>query len=252
MGLKLLIADDEDSIRHGVSKYISMHTDIFDKIYEAADGGQALDIIIGNQPEVLIIDVQMPIMNGLDVMKKAAQSNLHPLTIILSGYDEFSYAQKAMKLGAKEYLLKPVRAKEILESIENICNEAFGIGAKKEEDIVKKSPEEKTSGDRFALMAHEYLVEHFREDIWQAGVAELLGISSSYLSTAFVKKYGNSFSDELNKIRVERACPYLLQTDMKTYEVAFKVGFKDEKYFSKTFKKYTGQNPREYRKSHMD
>ena len=113
MSVKLLVADDEEVIRRGVAKYIRLHTDRFDKIYEAENGQEAIDLLLKYQPDILLLDVQMPLKNGLDVMKEAERAGLHPIVVILSGYDEFKYAQQALRFGAKEYLLKPARAADI-------------------------------------------------------------------------------------------------------------------------------------------
>ena len=92
MSINILIADDEDMIRRGVAKYMKLHTDRFDKIYEAENGQEAIDLLLKYQPEFMILDVQMPLKTGLDVMKEAKKVGIHPITVILSGYDEFVYA----------------------------------------------------------------------------------------------------------------------------------------------------------------
>ena len=85
-------------------KYIRLHTDRFDKIYEAENGQEAIDLLLKYQPDILLLDVQMPLKNGLDVMKEAGRRAYIHL-VILSGYDEFKYAQQALRFRAKEYLL---------------------------------------------------------------------------------------------------------------------------------------------------
>ena len=97
--------------------------------------------------------------------------------------------------------------------------------------------------------AKEYIGEHYMEDISLGDIAEILGISVGYLSTLFNKELQSSFNDYVNGIRIERACCYLDQNYFKTYEIAYKVGFRDEKYFSKVFKKIKGITPKEYRNS---
>ena len=74
MSVKLLVADDEEVIRRGVAKYIRLHTDRFDKIYEAENGQEAIDLLLKYQPDILLLDVQMPLKNGLDVMKEAQRA----------------------------------------------------------------------------------------------------------------------------------------------------------------------------------
>lgn len=243
MSIKLLIADDEDTIRNGIAKYIQLHTDRFDKIYLAANGQEALEIIFRTKPDIMFLDVQMPLKDGIEVMQEAKRAGILPYTMILSAYDEFKYCQQALRLGAREYLLKPVRSSDILQMVNHAADELFGT----EENGSIGTTEEKNS---IVELAREYVEEHYYENIMLADVAQKVGISTGYLSTLFQKQLSKGFVDYLNEIRIEHACTYLRQNSLKTYEIAYKVGFKDEKYFSKVFKKITGQSPSEYRKLH--
>lgn len=241
MSIKLLIADDEDTIRNGIAKYIQLHTDRFDKIYLASNGKEALDIILRDKPDILLLDVQMPLMTGIEVMQEAKRADALPYTVILSAYDEFRYCQQALRLGAKEYLLKPVRSSDILQMANRAADELFGPV----EQIQIESTEEK---NYLVELAREYVEEHYYENLMLADVAQKVGISSGYLSTLFQRQLSKGFIDYLNEIRIEHACTYLRQNYLKTYEIAYKVGFRDEKYFSKVFKKIKGQSPSEYRR----
>lgn len=241
MGIKLLVADDEDTIRNGIAKYIQLHTDRFDKIYLAGNGQEALDIIFRDKPDIMFLDVQMPLKNGIEVMQEAGRAGVLPYTMILSAYDEFKYCQQALRLGAKEYLLKPVRSSDILMMANNAADELFGAEKKDKAE----SAEEK---NHLVELAREYVEEHYYKNLMLADVAQKVGISAGYLSTLFQKQLSKGFVDYLNEIRVEHACTYLRQTYLKTYEIAYKVGFRDEKYFSKVFKKIKGRSPSEYRK----
>lgn len=243
MSIKLLIADDEDTIRNGIAKYIQLHTDRFDKIYLAANGQEALEIIFRTKPDIMFLDVQMPLKDGIEVMQEAKRAGILPYTMILSAYDEFKYCQQALRLGAREYLLKPVRSSDILQMVNHAADELFGT----EENGSIGTTEEKNS---IVELAREYVEEHYYENIMLADVAQKVGISPGYLSTLFQKQLSKGFVDYLNEIRIEHACTYLRQNSLKTYEIAYKVGFKDEKYFSKVFKKIKGQSPSEYRKLH--
>lgn len=240
MSIKLLIADDEESIRNGIRNYVRLHTDRIEQIYLAQNGQQALDAIIQYQPQIMLLDIQMPVMNGIEVMKEAAKAGILPRTIILSGYDDFKYAQQAIRYGVEEYVLKPCRSTEVMRLLNKIIDEICG-GESRE-----KMPE--ISSNAIVNQAVEYMHEHYNEELTLVDVAEKVGISSGYLSTLFTQNLGSGFIDTLNGIRVERACVYLQQNQMKTYEVAFKVGFRDEKYFSRIFKKVTGVTPSEYKK----
>lgn len=240
MAIKLLVTDDEDGIRRGVAKYIELHTSRFERIYEAENGQEAIELMLKYHPEVLLLDVQMPLKNGIDVMKEAERVGLHPIVVILSGYDEFAYAQQALRLGAREYLLKPVRASDILSCLNRLVDETFG----REESTL---PEEEFQSNQIVKRAVEYITEHYMENITSSEVSEAVGSSAGYLSTLFTQNLECGFVDYLNRVRVERACGYLEQSFLKTYEIAYKVGFRDEKYFSKVFKKIQGVTPKEYR-----
>lgn len=241
MSIKLLIADDEDTIRNGIAKYIQLHTDRFDKIYLASNGQEAVDIIYRNKPDIMFLDVQMPLMDGIEVMQEVKRADILPYTMILSGYDEFKYCQQALRLGAKEYLLKPVRSSDILQMVNQAADELFGAP----ENTQTEPSEEK---NHLVELAKEYVEEHYYKNIMLVDVAQKVGISAGYMSTLFQRELSKGFVDYLNEIRIEHACTYLQQNYLKTYEIAYKVGFKDEKYFSKVFKKLKGQSPSEYRK----
>lgn len=242
MSIKLLIADDEDTIRNGIAKYIQLHTDRFDKIYLASNGQEALDIIFRDKPDIMFLDVQMPLKDGIEVMQEAKRADILPYTMILSGYDEFKYCRQALRLGAREYLLKPVRSSDILQMVNRAADEVSGMP----EDAGNELADEKNP---LVELAKEYIAEHYYENLMLADVAQKAGVSAGYLSTLFQKQLSKGFVDYLNEIRIERACTYLQQNYLKTYEIAYKVGFRDEKYFSKVFKKVKGQSPSEYRKS---
>ena len=244
MGIKLLIADDEDPIRNGIAKYIQLHTDRFDKIYLAANGREALDTIFRAKPDIMFLDVQMPMMTGIEVMQEAGRADALPYTMILSAYEEFKYCQQALRLGAREYLLKPVRSSGLLQMANRAADELFGG----EEEIQIDSAEEKNV---LVELAREYVEEHYYENLMLTDVAQKAGISAGYLSTLFQRQLSRGFVDYLNEIRIEHACAYLRQNYLKTYEIAYKVGFRDEKYFSRVFKKIKGLSPSEYRKQNQ-
>lgn len=240
METTLLIVDDEENILSRIEKYIRNNMSCFSEIYTALNGQEALDIIFRFKPDVMLLDVQIPIKNGLEVMKEAQEKGECPKTIILSGYDTFSYAQQALRLGAFDYLLKPCRSTEICERL----RAALGIEEK------EQKPEETERMENPVLRtARKYIKEHLTENLSLSDAAEKAGVSTAYLSTLFSQHMGCGFVDYLNKKRIEYACHYMADGEMRIYEIAFKAGFRDEKYFSRVFKKIVGQSPSEYRKS---
>jgi two-component system response regulator YesN len=159
--------------------------------------------------------------------------------VILSGYDTFSYAQQALRMGAVDYLLKPCRSTELLQTLEAIVSP----------EILQKPETQMKEGNLLVHAAIEYMRDNLDKELNQTLVAEKVGVSPSYLSTLFTQKLGYGFIDYLNKMRIDCACDYMHDGRMKIYEIAFKVGYHDEKYFSKVFKKVTGYSPTAYRTS---
>jgi two-component system response regulator YesN len=245
MSIKLLIADDEDVIRNGIAKYVQLHTDRFDKIYLASNGQEAIETIFRDKPDIMLLDVQMPLKDGIEVMQEAKRAGIMPCTLILSGYDEFRYCQQAIRYGARDYLLKPIRSSDILHKINEAADDLFGI----EIAVAEKQSGEK---NRLVELAKEYMAENYFENLTLVNVAQKVGITAGYLSTLFSQKVDKGFVDYLNELRIDHACTYLQQDYLKTYEIAYKVGFNDEKYFSKVFKKIIGQSPSEYRKANRN
>jgi len=241
----LLIADDEAKIRNGILTYLRVHADFLTEIYEAENGSQALDIIYKKHPDAMLLDVQMPEKDGFQVMKEAIRGDVCPKTIILSGYDEFKYAQSALRLGALDYILKPCRPTEIVEKLKTL----FELSEEEEKNTSGAGNE--VERNSVIEAAKEYIHDHYETDMTLVSIAEQVRVSPTYLSSLFSKYEQCGFVDYLSKYRIEQSKMYLHDTSLKTYEVAYKVGFRDEKYYSKVFKKLTGMSPSEYRKSFM-
>ncbi len=243
MSLKLLIAEDEDVIRNSMAKYIRLHTDRFDHIYLAKNGQEAIDIILTHRPDIMLLDIQMPGKNGIDVMRESKEAGAMPLVIILSGYDDFKYAQQALRMGAKDYMLKPSRSSDILKAIHGLADLVEGE---------KKTENKDEISNTFVKQAVEYIRENYHENIDLQDAADAVGITAGYLSTLFTQNLSIGFVEYLNRLRVDHACAYLKQGYFKTYEIAYKVGFRDDKYFTKVFKKVMGMSPSDYKKLKED
>lgn len=115
--LKLLIADDERIIRETISSLIDWNALDVELIGLCSNGLEAYDMIIDESPDIVMTDIKMPGMNGLELIRNISETNLDTQFIILSGYGEFEYAKEAMKYGVKHYILKPCDEEQISESI---------------------------------------------------------------------------------------------------------------------------------------
>ena len=178
-------------MRNGITKYIQLHTDRYEKIYGAKNGQEALDFIFRYRPDIMLLDVQMPVMNGIEVMQAAHRGGILPNTIILSGYDEFRYAQQAVRFGAREYMLKPSRSSDILKKINELADDVFGPENEEPPVIIQKN--------QLVELAKEYMDEHYFENLSLNDIAGKIGISPAYLSSLFSQQAGITLIDYLNE-----------------------------------------------------
>lgn len=107
---KVLIADDEEIIRRGIAYFLKKDPEI-QVVAQAEDGEMALDQAMEYRPDLLFVDINMPFLNGLDFIEKLKAVQPDALIIVITGYDDFKYAQKALRLGVFDYLLKPIMEK---------------------------------------------------------------------------------------------------------------------------------------------
>lgn len=120
---KLLLVDDEIIIREGIEKMIPLERYGIQIMGGCSNAFEALDYMLDEMPDILICDIKMPKMDGLELIRKAKSLYPNIQTIVLSGYDEFEFAREALKLGVKEYLLKPCEKSELLSALERVCND---------------------------------------------------------------------------------------------------------------------------------
>ena len=244
--IRLLIVEDEEIIRKGLVCSIDwLKHDI--GVLEAANGAEGLAAIRSLRPEVVVTDIKMPIMDGIEMLERADGEGFDFAAVILTSYGEFDYAQRAIKVGVADYLLKPVDEDQLLASV---------LKAREQTEKRREStrPELPLSGELFpAGPCSEYVeaaaarIKHdYMNKLSIEAIAEEFGISPSYLSRKFKDELGRTFLDLLNMYRVQRAVAALAGTGARVYEVAEQTGFADYKHFCSVFKKYTGLAPTEF------
>lgn len=359
--LRLAIIDDEEETRQIMVNFIDWENYGITVIGEASDGLVAYDLINSQHPDIVLIDIQMPGMTGLEVLEKIRlEGTISPAFIIMSGYDDFEYARKALSLNAVEYLLKPFRPDDVIMAIQKSIKhlelirgsiqasssavntmKPLGGGAidfsllhypSKEErrllDSLKTNTQDAVLTDlkcfwdclcelnsseesrlncavilyvevcRFLLergsrfskpyfdhwdnspgeisqniyqtleeimleaislietgdgshiyvnSAIQYIQAHYNENLSLENVAAAISLSASYLSSLFSKVLGTTFIGYVQSVRIETAKELLRTTTLKVYEIAYQVGYDDEKYFSQVFRKAEGISPSQFR-----
>jgi two-component system, response regulator YesN len=385
MGYKLVIADDEHLIIKNLTQIIDWQRLDCEIVGTAQNGQEALEIVENNKVDLLLTDISMPRMTGIELLKKINSMVHKPIVILISGYDDFEYAKEGLKHNAWDYILKPIDyeelqscaeraieklkkrkiseyehekyviyelittgeidsqvinkkhtyfsmvvktntkniesiiinnkgsflnkntklfvyrmsdeaiivvaelsncltgqvkmfgdhfAKHILNGVSENCVMAIGkavdclfdikhsfnharelmkyenfiSGNIITEELLKEETKVKQSSVDLVDEALTYIRNHFQTDIGIEQVAEQVGLSVSYFSLLFKQRTGITFLDYLTNLRIEYACLFLENSDLKTYEIAQKVGYTDQRYFSQVFKKRMKRTPSEYRK----
>jgi two-component system, response regulator YesN len=385
MGYKVLIADDEPLILRNLSQVIDWQSLDCEIIGTAQNGREAFELLEKERIDLLLTDISMPEMTGIELLKRLQALPYKPITLLISGYDEFEYAKEAIKNNALDYLLKPIDYEELQECIERAVeklnnqkiseydyekfliyelitmekvspdvpnkNQPYMAMAVKthekniesaiqqlhdsylkwntklyvyrmsDEDVIvvleftsdvpvsiDKSVEEMANhliqetsqkcvvsiGKSVDCLFHirksvdharelikfdafikssiitdehikaeyktkqtaadqmdeaiDYIKTHFEQDLGIEQVAEHVGLSISYFSSLFKQRTGVTFLEYLTDVRVNYACLLLENLELKTYEIAQKVGYTDQRYFSQVFKKKLKKTPSEYRK----
>jgi len=372
----LLLVDDEKPIREKLINNTDWTGNDY-QVFAAADGAEALEIIKNKGIDILVTDIQMPKLSGMNLIEKARESSSQLKVIVISGFAEFEYAQKSIRFGVNEYLLKPFRSKKLLEvvnkardelieeknneqrlaslraemssyinenklnsiynwliddqffqhqslimdridlnavlkrgsrddilkTVNKIIDELESVDLNREKlyvvlnnlilesfkiikdldyrvedllEIINKERIEKIDSENlkeieiilkeFLLRLHdlisfnpddknqqiisemkEYIAANYQDGITLSEMARKFNLSSGHLSNLFHEETGESFSDYLNMIRLNKAKELLKTTDDKIYQIADQLGFNDAYYFSSWFKKLVGASPTTYR-----
>jgi two-component system response regulator YesN len=258
--LKVVVVEDEQLVRKGLILTTPWNNYGFEVVGEAKNGLEGLELARKIVPDLVITDIRMPMMDGLALIKELS-GEISAEYLIISGFNEFEYAKQAMKLGVKDYLLKPIDDRELEEALIRIGNT---IRSQKENRKVRDNLDQ-LSGSKAMLFkeylqgnelkvtenyvreAIQYLKEHFKEDLNIKDISARLRISDSYLSRLFKLETGHTFVEYLTNYRISKAIELLKDKTIKVYEVSGMVGYADSRYFSMLFHKYVGLTPSEFR-----
>lgn len=246
--LKVLVVDDEKLVRKGIVLGIDWLALDCMVVAEASNGLEGLEAAQKYNPDLIITDIRMPKMDGIEMLKRLREINKDVHVIFLSAYSDFSYAQKAVKLAASDYLLKPFQDGELEETVlrvqKNILN-----ARKQDNDNIKEVGIILKKGDKskYVMEAIDYVAKHYNDRNMSVDtIAESLGISGGHLSRIFKKETDYTIMSYITHYRIHTAMNLLCNCRYKVYEVAELVGYRDITYFSSIFKKMVGVSPSEY------
>ena len=237
----IMIVEDEYLVRQGIASLVNYEQFGMQVISQAENGIEAWQKFQDNPADILLTDLNMPQMNGLELSKLVRDQAPKCHIVFLTGYDDFDYARTAIKLGADDYLLKPFSKDDVEEMLAKVQTKLDK--ERKKAQIQNLVDQGQHSELEEAI--HERLAD---SELSLKNLAFQLGFSPSYLSVLIKKELGLPFQDYLIQERMKKAKLLLLTTDLKIYEIAEQVGFEDMNYFSQRFKQVVGLTPRQFKK----
>lgn len=246
MAINVLLVDDEKLEQVLIKKGYDWGANGFEIIGEANSGKEALEYARMEKPDIVITDISMPQMDGLELSEKLLEINPDCYIVIVTGYREFDCAQRAVKIGVEDFLLKPIDMKEIAEITNKIKGKILDKrGVISEKDDFKERVKLR---NRVVKNALEYVDGNlFNPDLSLKTVAAAIYVNESYLSRVFKKEMKMSLIEYITKSRIKTSIKLINTTDLRVYEIAEAVGFKDSHYFSVCFKKQTGITIKEFK-----
>ncbi|SDX34236.1 helix-turn-helix domain-containing protein [Paenibacillus sp. CF384] len=249
--MKLLIVEDEAPILRGLLRKINQFHTPFTDITGASGAAEALETLRQHGADLVMTDINMPEMNGLELIQTAKNEGLCSRFIILSGYDDFSYARDALRLQVIDYLLKPIDDEQLEELLTRLGQAALAEHEKHEAEeqetfteVAEHDYVEKPEASKQML---EYIEANYVRDLSLSSVAEHVGLHPNYVSHLFKKETGMNVLAYIQQLRVIKAKELLIsRPSLPLSEVAMQTGFESQRHFFKVFKKHTNMTPRQF------
>ena len=255
--IKVLIADDEPLFRELLRTMIDWEAHGFSIAGEVKNGREALEQVERLRPELVMADISMPFMNGLDFGEQVRKFPFNVHIIYVTGHADFSFTQRAIRLGADDYLLKPFNANELTVALsrvrQRILQEESGPA---ESDVATAGGMHlapgapKSRAQRLVEDARRYIEAHYPDDALSVeALAAGLHVNPGYLRAIFRKECNLTVVDCIVGIRMQHAADLIRAGGIRFSDVAEKVGIPDAAYFSKAFKRHFHVTPSEFENS---
>lgn len=239
--MRLMIVEDEQRARRGLKSIINTVTQEHEVVAEASNGQSALELLKAIKVDVVFTDIKMPFMDGLSLIREVRNLGLDTKFVIITAYEEFEYARKAISLGVTDYLVKPL----IMEDITGVLETLSVKENKKQESTVSlcsRYPDVHPVVSR----ALKRIESGYAEALGLKEISKELEVSPEYFSSLFKKNTGESFVRFIRNYRIEIAKTFYCFGNVPKDEVPYKVGFSDEKYYKRVFKEVVGTSVSEF------
>jgi two-component system response regulator YesN len=250
---RILIAEDEEISRLALRRICERSGCPVEVAAEVSTGRQVLEAIELARPDIILMDVVMPGMDGLAAARAVRERYPATRIVIVSAHENFEYAQQALRLGATDYLLKPVRPEQLVELLKRLCADRDGEQAQTSIETPPRqdAQEQAQEGPHAHVLkrARAYMAAHYMQSLTLEQVAEHVALAPTYFSRIFKQEMGCTFVEYLTQIRLEEAKRLLRTTGMSVTEISYAVGYQSPNYLSELFKTVEGVTASAYRRN---
>ena len=251
---KILVVDDERFEREQLCQILEEEFLHEVQTRTAENGRQAVETAALWTPGIVLMDIEMPGISGIEAAKRILAQLPSCKLIFVTAYSLFNYAYEAVKMGAYDYILKPVEPDDVIRAVRRCIDQTDTEEELKAMAPMAETLEDNASYDKTTLLMtnvkkylqHNYMLYGVSLD----SISGILNINSSYFSMLFKKSFGVNFVDYLTNLRINAAKELLADPFLAAAEVANMVGYESPNYFTRVFKKISGMTPTEYRKIH--
>lgn len=265
----ILVVDDEYNTRMGVSYTLQQWGDGKIDIAAAENGQQALNMLREREYDLLITDIRMPLMTGIELLEALRREKNEIAAVLLTGFAEFEYAQQGLRLGAIDYLLKPVQQSELIKMAEKALNkarlakerrkrleqhfgqlelgEAVAANGWQGQTSQNQDPLSLRTSNEYVIKAVQYIDGHISNVLTIKEVAQQVHLNPSYFSVLFKEEAGLTFIDYVTRLRMKKAKELLESSSLSLDAISEQIGLQTTSYFIRMFKKFERMTPKQYR-----
>lgn len=240
---KVLLIDDEKPIHLALRSLVRWEDFSAQAPYSAYNGKEGLECMERLAPDIVFVDMHMPLLGGKDFLAVASRNHPYSQYIVISGYDDFAFAKAAIQANVIDYLLKPIDREELSAAL---CRAVSRLPEPHAHTLAERTPVEVIASVR------DYIDYHYQGDISIEELSERFHFSREYLSRLFRNQYGSPIYEYVLQARMEMAREYLLNPRMQIKDIAEKLGYSNANYFGKAFKHRYGITPSEFRQQQGD
>lgn len=242
----VLIVEDELLELEFLKSLVAEELPAKDKILTCQSGIQAVKLAKQHRPDVILMDILIPEMDGLQALGEIRKFLPQAAVMILSAFSDFSYAQKAIRLNVHDYLLKPIKPSVFKQAFHNLLSTVT-----RQVHVDEEIPEPEINQTYFIEKALKYIQDNFKQKLTLQMVASYVFLNPQYFSRIFKKEVGVPYIDYVNKLKIEYACKLLESTNYPAYRISSECGFTDPSYFNRVFVQQMDMTPKAYRRKHL-